>query len=98
MNYSDSKGSSYGIIRNTAHVCHGRTIASSLQLEAFGMDVNDKALSLGGKQHIVTPDGYIIPLSTRLPEDSTFHAVRVGESAARLPDWSRTLVSIAIRP
>ena len=54
------KGPAIGIIRNTAHAGHGRTIASSLQLEAFGMDVNDKALSLGGKQHIATPDGYIV--------------------------------------
>jgi hypothetical protein len=47
---------------------HGKdsTIHSANQLRSFGLDVNDVPKSLvGGRQSIVTPDGYTIPLAIR---------------------------------
>ena len=44
----------------------GHTIYSALQMEAFGLKVDDKSCLLPGlnsKQAIITPDGYEIPLS-----------------------------------
>ena len=44
----------------------GHTIYSALQMEAFGLKVDDKSRLLPGlnsKQAIITPDGYEIPLS-----------------------------------
>ena len=44
----------------------GHTIYSSLQMEAFGLKVDDKSCLLSGlnsQQAIITPDGYQIPLS-----------------------------------
>ena len=42
----------------------GHTIHSPLQMEAYGMQVDDKSLLLpDGKQRILTPEGYVIPLS-----------------------------------
>jgi hypothetical protein len=44
----------------------GRTVHSVGQLEDYGLDVNDRSLKLkNGKQRIVTPDGYVIPLQIR---------------------------------
>ena len=43
----------------------GRTIHSKGQFEHFGLQVDDRSRQAGGKQRIVTPDGYIIPLSIR---------------------------------
>ena len=43
-------------------VFQGKTIHSSGQLEAFGLNVDDKSVKVGGYQRIITPDGYIIPL------------------------------------
>ena len=41
----------------------GKTIHSSLQLESYGNDVNDKSIKIqGGKQRVKTLDGFIIPL------------------------------------
>ena len=51
------------ILRQYAHMGSGRSIHSSIQLEAYGLDVNDKSRKIqGGAQRIVTPDGYIHPL------------------------------------
>ena len=42
----------------------GHSIHSPLQLEAHGMDVNDKSIRInGGLQRIRTPEGYVIPLN-----------------------------------
>ena len=44
----------------------GHTIFSALQMEAFGLKVDDKSCLLSGlnsQQAIITPDGYQIPLS-----------------------------------
>ena len=43
----------------------GRTIHSKLQLESFGLLVDDTLRTLGGKQCIVTNEGYVLPLSIR---------------------------------
>ena len=48
------------------YACHdkGYTIHSCVQMEHYGLDVNDRAFSTkGGCQAITTPDGYVIPLS-----------------------------------
>ena len=39
------------------------TILSCGQMEHYGVDVNDKSMKIsGGKQRILTPEGYIIPM------------------------------------
>ena len=51
------------IFHQYAHMGSGKSIHSSIQLEAFGLEVNDKSCKVaGGRQRIVTPDGYIHPL------------------------------------
>ena len=57
------KGPAIGIVRNAAHTGTGRSILSCIQMEAFGIDVGDRAISLGGTQRIKTPEGYVIPIS-----------------------------------
>ena len=48
-----------------ARVCNGKTIHSCVQLEAYKHSVDDKSIAVGGKQRIITPDGYAIPLHVR---------------------------------
>ena len=43
----------------------GKTIHSKSQLEHFGGVVNDSALAVGGRQSLITPEGYIVPLHVR---------------------------------
>ena len=43
----------------------GHTIHSKGQLESFGCKIDDTSRAVGGSQRIITPDGYIIPLSIR---------------------------------
>jgi hypothetical protein len=43
----------------------GHSIHSKGQMESFGCDIDDRSRAVGGKQRIITPDGYIIPLSVR---------------------------------
>ena len=43
----------------------GHSILSPMQLEHFGIHVNDKSRYAGGAQCIVTPDGYVIPLAIK---------------------------------
>ena len=52
-------------IRQGAVMSDGRTILSSLQLEAFGCSIVDKApmVNDNAQPHIRSPEGYIIPLS-----------------------------------
>lgn len=56
-------GDVIAIMHNYAYTATGRTIHSSIQLESFGHDVNERPSSLpGGLQRILTLEGYIIPL------------------------------------
>jgi len=43
----------------------GRTIHCKSQMESFGLIVDDRAQSNGGKQCIVTTEGYVVPLHIR---------------------------------
>jgi len=48
---------------NYAHYGKGSSIHSSIQIEAWGAQVNDKSKQFsGGTQSITTLDGYVIPL------------------------------------
>ena len=54
------------IMHQYAYLGTGKTIHSSVQIEQFGSEVNDKSLKIkGGKQSITTIDGYVIPLQIR---------------------------------
>ena len=54
------------ILHKYGHMGSGKSIHSSIQLEAFGLEVNDKSCKVtGGRQRIVTPDGYIHPLQIK---------------------------------
>ena len=46
-----------------AYLGKGKTIHSSAQIEYYKNNVDDKSSKAGGKQRIVTLDGYIIPLN-----------------------------------
>lgn len=48
-----------------AYTGKGKSIHSCAQLEAHKQTVHDKSTKVGGKQHIETLDGYIIPLNIR---------------------------------
>jgi hypothetical protein len=43
----------------------GKKIHSSGQLEWYKQEVDDKSIKVGGKQHIKTSDGYVIPLDVK---------------------------------
>ena len=43
----------------------GNLIHSSVQMEYFKATVNDKSIKVGGKQHIITNDNYVLPLSIK---------------------------------
>ena len=59
-------GSVIAILHQYAHMGSGKSIHSSIQLEAFGLEVNDKSCKVtGGRQRIVTPDGYVHPLQIK---------------------------------
>jgi hypothetical protein len=54
------------ILHQYAYHGKGKTIHSSVQIEHFGNDVNDKSIRVnGGKQRITTVDGYAIPVQIR---------------------------------
>ena len=53
-----NKGWVVGVFPNFAHAGVGKTIHSSLQMEAFGLLVSDKHRAFGGGLRIETPDGY----------------------------------------
>ena len=53
------------IMNQYAHLSNGKTIHSSAQLEAHGITVDDRAISNGGYQRIITQGGYVIPLQVR---------------------------------
>ena len=54
------------ILNQYAHIGTGKTIHSSVQLEEFGLEVNEKSVRVpGGLQHIKTPDGYVLPIQIK---------------------------------
>ena len=60
------RGEVIGIFHQYAYTGKGKTIHSSLQLESFNHDVNDKSIKVpGGLQRIKTIDGYVIPLNIK---------------------------------
>jgi len=59
------KGPVVLIMHQCAGYGKGKTILSSIQLEHYGITVDDRPRALGGDQRIVCPDGYNIPLSVR---------------------------------
>lgn len=60
------QGPIIGIFHQYANYGKGNTIHSSLQLGANGLDVNEKPKGFpGGRQTIITPEGYVIPLRIR---------------------------------
>ena len=63
---STNKGDVIGIFHQYAHINKGASIHSSVQLEAYKQDVNDRSRRVpGGLQRILTVDGYEIPLAFR---------------------------------
>src|SRR6476620_9292219 len=48
----------FGEFHNYAYTGKGKSIHLSMQMEAFGLNVNDKHYNFGGKLRIETPDGY----------------------------------------
>ena len=57
-----NKGPVVLILRQYAYTGRGRTIHSSGQIEHYKNHVDDKSMRVGGKQRILTNDGYVIPL------------------------------------
>jgi len=62
-----NRGPIIGLFPQYAYYGKGRTIHSAVQMEAFGLDVDEKPRKARhpGLQRIVTPDGYVVPLSIR---------------------------------
>ena len=56
------RGDVIGIFHQYASVPQGRSIHSCVKLESFGIRVYDRSKLLGGKQALVTPEGYVMPL------------------------------------
>ena len=56
------KGDVIAVMNQYASVRTGKTIHSCAQIEAFGHIIDDKSIKVGGKQRLITPDGYVIPL------------------------------------
>ena len=68
MKINTLQGPIIGIFNQYATGGKGHTIHSALQMEAFGLTVEDQSRLLPGlnsKQAILTPDGYQIPLEIR---------------------------------
>ena len=59
------KGPCVLILNQYAYIRKEKTIHSSGQLEAFKNKVDDKSRKVGGKQCIMTLDGYVVPLQMR---------------------------------
>ena len=60
------KGPVNAIFNQYAHIGTGKTIHSSIQLEEFGLKVNEKSVQVpGGLQRIETPDGYVHPIQIK---------------------------------
>jgi hypothetical protein len=60
-----TRGPAIAVMHQYAYHGKGKTIHAPVQMSHFGHDVNDKSIKSpcgNGKQRILTPDGYIIPL------------------------------------
>ena len=53
------------IMSQYANLGVGQTVHSKGQMEHFGMIIDDRSRSVGGKQCIITPEGYTIPIHVR---------------------------------
>jgi hypothetical protein len=53
------------IMHQYAHSRKGHSIHSSPQLEWNGVNINNKSARVGGKQGLVTFDGFSIPINIR---------------------------------
>ena len=53
------------IMHQYSYIGKGKYLHSSVQLEAHKQTVHGKSIKVGGKQHIKTLDGYVIPLNIR---------------------------------
>ena len=51
------------IINEAAYTGKHTSILSRIQIEAYNNCVDNQPLSLGGRQRIITPEGYVFPLS-----------------------------------
>jgi hypothetical protein len=63
-----NRGPIIGLFPQYAYLGKGKTIHSPVQLESFGLDVDDRprlSSKRAGRQCITTPDGYKIPLKIR---------------------------------
>ena len=60
-----NRGPAIAILNQAANTGRGQTILSCVQMEAFGVTVDDKSVKVGGKQCISTPDGFEIPLDIK---------------------------------
>ena len=58
-------GPAIAIIHHGAAYGRGKSILSPAQMESFGVTVMDRNRMNGGRQCIITPDGYIIPIAIR---------------------------------
>ena len=56
------RGEVIGIFHQYASVPQGRSIHSCVQLESFGIKVDDRSKLLGSLQSITTLEGYVLPL------------------------------------
>ena len=59
------RGEVIAIMHQYAYTGKGKTIHSSGQLEWYKQLVDDRSIKVGGKQHIKTLDGYVIPLDVK---------------------------------
>lgn len=62
---TSQKGDIIAIVHQYAYTGKGKSIHSSGQLEWFRQHVDDKSRRVGGKQTIITVDGYVLPLHVR---------------------------------
>ena len=53
------------ILHQYACVGRGNSIHCPIQFEYFKATVDDKAIKAGGKQHIITNDNYVLPLTIK---------------------------------
>ena len=79
---STHKGDVVAILHQYALIPGSMTIHSSLQLEAFRQNVDDRSHKLGGSQSITTVEGYVVPLNIcngfAVCEDASVHRCRMG--------------------
>lgn len=59
------KGPVIAIMHQYAYTGKDKSIHSCAQMEVHKQTVHDKSTKVGGKQHVETLDGYIIPLNIR---------------------------------